>query len=91
MHEEIESLHKNGTWELVKLPKGKKNVRCKWVFKKKKGTPGVDNTKHKARFIATGYSQILGVDFIDVFYLVIKHSSIRALLRIIARHDLKLE
>ncbi|KAH7849584.1 hypothetical protein Vadar_019987 [Vaccinium darrowii] len=28
MSEEMESLHKNKTWELVKLPKGKKAVRC---------------------------------------------------------------
>ncbi|KAJ8640321.1 hypothetical protein MRB53_017015 [Persea americana] len=41
MGEEIESLHKNQTWELVKPPKGQKIVGCKWVFKKKEGTPGV--------------------------------------------------
>ena len=29
MSEEMESLHKNGTWDLVRLPKGKKAVRCK--------------------------------------------------------------
>ena len=29
MQEEMESLHKNRTWDLVKLPKGKKAVRCK--------------------------------------------------------------
>ncbi|TXG57722.1 hypothetical protein EZV62_015551 [Acer yangbiense] len=35
MSEEIESLHKNQTWELVKPPKGQKIISCKWVFKKK--------------------------------------------------------
>lgn len=35
MQEEIESLYKNNTWELVKLPQNKKIVGCKWVFKKK--------------------------------------------------------
>ena len=39
MQKEMESLHKNGTWDLVKLPKGKKAVCCKWVFKRKEGTP----------------------------------------------------
>ena len=29
MREQMESLHKNGTWDLVKLPKEKKAVRCK--------------------------------------------------------------
>ena len=29
MPEEMESLHKNGTWNMVRLPKGKKAIRCK--------------------------------------------------------------
>ena len=35
MQEEMESFHKNGTCDLVKLPKEKKVVHCKWVFKRK--------------------------------------------------------
>ena len=35
MVEEMESLNKNKTWELSELPKGKKLIGCKWVFKKK--------------------------------------------------------
>ncbi|KAG8500752.1 hypothetical protein CXB51_002776 [Gossypium anomalum] len=91
MQEEMESLHKNKTWDLVKLPKGKKTVLCKWVFKKKEGTPGVEEPKYKARLVAKGYSQVPGVDFTDVFSPVVKHSSIRALLGIVAMHDLELE
>ncbi|KAG8485684.1 hypothetical protein CXB51_019017 [Gossypium anomalum] len=51
MQEEMESLHKNRTWDLVKLPKDKNVVRCKWVFKKKKGTPGVEEPRYKARLL----------------------------------------
>ncbi|KAG8498113.1 hypothetical protein CXB51_007338 [Gossypium anomalum] len=69
----------------------KKTVRCKWVFKKKEGTPGVEEPRYKARLVAKGYSQIPGVDFTDVFSPVVKHSSIRALLGIVAMHDLELE
>ena len=36
MVEEMESLSKNKTWELLELPKGKKPIGCKWVFRKKK-------------------------------------------------------
>ncbi|XP_020240779.1 uncharacterized protein LOC109819453 [Asparagus officinalis] len=32
MHEELGALEKNRTWELVKLPEGKRAVGCKWVF-----------------------------------------------------------
>ncbi|KAG8472774.1 hypothetical protein CXB51_034669 [Gossypium anomalum] len=67
MQEEMESLYKNKKWDLVKLPKGKKAVCCKWVFKKKEGTPGVEKPRYKARLVAKGYSEIPGVDFTDVF------------------------
>ena len=52
------------------------------MFKKKEGTTRVENARYKARLVAQGYSHILGVNFIDVFSLVMKDSSIRALLRI---------
>ncbi|KAG8478386.1 hypothetical protein CXB51_028195 [Gossypium anomalum] len=91
MQEEMESLHKNKTWDLVKLPKGKKTVHYKWVFKKKEGTPGVEEPKYKARLVVKGYNQITGVDFTYVFSPVVKHSSIRVLLGIVAMHDLELE
>ncbi|KAG8480001.1 hypothetical protein CXB51_025036 [Gossypium anomalum] len=77
--------------DLVKLPKDKKTVRCKWVFKKKEGTLRVEEPRYKARLVAKGYSQIPRVDFTDVFSPVVKHSLIRALLGIVAMHDLELE
>ena len=76
MQVEMESLHKNGTWDLVKLSKKKKAVCCKWVFKRNKGIPRFEEARYKARLVAKGYSQILGVDFTYVFSQVVKHSSI---------------
>nr|XP_027086614.1 uncharacterized protein LOC113708350 [Coffea arabica] len=58
MNEEIESLHQNETWVLVKPPSAKKIVGCKWVFKKKEGIPGVEDARYKARLVAKGYSQL---------------------------------
>ena len=40
MKEEMYSLEKNKTWELVKLPKDRKTIGRKWVFKLKKGVDG---------------------------------------------------
>jgi hypothetical protein len=31
--EEIETLHKNNTWDLVPLPQGRKAIGNKWVYK----------------------------------------------------------
>jgi len=33
--EEMSSIHKNDTWELTELPKGKKAFGYKWVYAKK--------------------------------------------------------
>ncbi|GKC10858.1 retrotransposon protein, putative, ty1-copia subclass [Tanacetum coccineum] len=37
MKEEMDSLRKNKTWELVDHPAGQKLVSCKWLFKIKEG------------------------------------------------------
>jgi hypothetical protein len=55
MHEEMNSLHKNNTYELVELPKGKKALRNKWVFKLKKD--GEKLVKYKARLVVKGFNQ----------------------------------
>ena len=45
---------------------------------------------YKARVVAKGYSQIEGVHFHEVFSPVVKHSSIRALIALVAMEDLVL-
>jgi hypothetical protein len=91
MQEEMQSLEKNDTWDIVRLPAGKKAVRCKWIFKRKEGSSPSEASGFKARLVVKGFSQILGIDYNDVFSPVVKHSSIRAFLGIVAMHDLELE
>jgi hypothetical protein len=47
MVEEMQSLHKNETWDLFQLPNGINIMGRKWVFKKKKNGVGQVN-KFKA-------------------------------------------
>ena len=35
MRMEMQSLHKNQTWEFVELLEGKRDIGCKWAYKKK--------------------------------------------------------
>ena len=35
MNEEMDSIHRNETWELVDLPHEKKKIGTKWVYKTK--------------------------------------------------------
>ena len=60
----------------MKLPKGRKTVRCKWVYKKKERIPNAEEPRFKTRLVVKGYDQVLGIDFTYVFSPVIKHSSI---------------
>ncbi|KAL0293415.1 UNVERIFIED_CONTAM: Retrovirus-related Pol polyprotein from transposon TNT 1-94 [Sesamum radiatum] len=71
MVEEMESLHKNRTWELVQLPEGKKTIGCKWVYKKKPAVSEKEGEKFKARLVAKGYSQQKGIDYDEIFSPVV--------------------
>jgi hypothetical protein len=67
MQEEMQSVEKNGTWDVVRLPKQKKVVRCKWIFIRKEGLSPNEPPRFKARLVAKGFSQIPGVDYTDFF------------------------
>ncbi|GAU16044.1 hypothetical protein TSUD_339150 [Trifolium subterraneum] len=83
MDQEIESIERNKTWELVDLPKGAKRIGVKWVYKTKYNENG-EVDKHKARLVAKGYSQQHGIDFNEVFAPVARWDTIRAILAIAA-------
>ena len=90
MVDEIASLHKNEAWELVELSVGRKPIGRKWVFKKKMNIEG-KLEKYKSWLVEKGYSQVLGIDFGDIFSTVAKVASIRLLLSVVAAFDFEIE
>ena len=55
MKEELDELHKTGTWDLIDLPSRKSAIDCKWVYKIK---TWLDDTidRYKARLVARGFT-----------------------------------
>jgi hypothetical protein len=78
------TLMTNKTWDLVELPPGRTAIKGKWVYKYKR------NGTFKGRWVAKGYSQIYGIDYLDTFAPVAKWDSIRLLLSIGAMEDLEI-
>ncbi|KAL8107456.1 hypothetical protein AgCh_024022 [Apium graveolens] len=85
MQDEIDSIERNKTWELVELPTGHKTVGLKWVFKLKRDTEG-NVIKHKARLVAKGYVQKQGIDYEEVFAPVTRLETVRLLLALAAKN-----
>ena len=90
MHDEMNSLENNQIYELVELPKEKKVLKNKWVFKLKKDDSG-KVVKYKARLVVKGFLQKKGVDFNEIFSPVVKMVSIRIILGLVASLNLELK
>jgi hypothetical protein len=85
MNEEYHSLMANDTWDLVPFLKGRKLVRCKWVYKTKYALNG-SVERHKAQLVAKGFSQVEGIDYNETFALVAKMNSICLVLALVASY-----
>lgn len=75
---------------MVTRKKLQKLIGCKWIFKRKIEASEGDRIRYKARLVAKGYNQREGIDYNEIFSPVVKHSSIRMLMALVARNDWEL-
>ena len=89
IRDELNSLIKNHTWDLVPRPQNRQVVTNKFAFKHKKNELAII-VRLKARLVARGFSQIYGIDYLDTYAPVVKLASIRILLATAAIYGLEI-
>ena len=89
MTKEYQALIKNNMWTIVPRPEDRKVIDSRWVFKRKKDQNN-KVVKFKARFVARGFTQVFGCDYMETYSPVARASSIRTLLSVAASKDLEL-
>jgi len=70
MKKEIHTFQENKTWYLIDLPARKILTGCKWVYKIKHNTYGIVEI-YKGWLVAKGYTQLEGIDYLDILFLVL--------------------
>ena len=79
MKEELDALHKTGTWDLVDLLSRKSTIGCKWVYKIKTQSDGTVDL-YKARLVARGFIQEYEIDYEETFAHMARLSYVRTLI-----------
>ena len=74
MDYEMDSLVRNHTQDLVKLPAGKRVLQNKWLYSLKEEDGG--KKRYKARLVLNGFAQKKGIDFDEIFSPIVKMTSI---------------
>ncbi|MCO5611332.1 hypothetical protein L7F22_065584 [Adiantum nelumboides] len=83
MNEEMDALYGNEKWELMSVPKGKKPIGCRWVYKVKHNSDR-SIRRYRARLVAKGYAQTYGINYEEMFALDAKMATVRAVIAVAA-------
>ena len=83
---EINSIIKNGVWNVCTLPKGRKAIGSHFVYNVKRDQKGHLDL-HKARAVADGNQQVPGIDYGETFSPTTRMKTLKMLFRFAASDD----
>lgn len=63
-------------------------IGCKWIFKKNEGIPRVKEPRLNGRLVEKSFTQVDGINYNEIFSLMVKHYSIRVILTILNKYNL---
>lgn len=82
MDVEYNALMRNKIWSLVSSSFEQNMIDCKWGFKVKQKSDGTID-RYKAKLVAKGFKQQYGIDYLDIFSLVVKSATIHVILSLV--------
>ena len=74
---------------MVDLPSGRRSIKNKWVLKIKHKADRLIEC-YKTRLVVKGYTQEEGIDYEDIFSLIMRITSVHLILSIVTYIDLEL-
>ena len=84
MDTEINSFENNDTFEVAELPEDKRLVGGKWVYVIKDDG---EKCVYKARYVAKGYNQVQGIDYLESFSPTARMESVRMLMQLAVQNN----
>ena len=83
MTKEVVALEDSHTWDITDLPPGKVALDILWVYKIKYNADG-SIKRNKSRLVVKGNKQVEGTDYNEMVAPIVKMTTIRTLLRLVA-------
>lgn len=79
LNDEMDTMYEVDVWDLVPPDDSQNPLGCRWVFRTKLLSDG-DLDRLKACFVAKGYDEKEGVDFIKTFSSMVRTAIVRTIL-----------